>query len=156
MLRTPLVVLCLAALVVGLAGCGGTTKKPVTKAQYEQKLAKIGHELYAAANALGQSTATQVFNDGIAKLQQVVKDSAKALSSVKPPPDARPANHRLIKAYRQLVTEFEKVKAARRISFPHAVATLKQVQQSASAKETRAAAQELRRLGYKVPVFATL
>jgi hypothetical protein len=147
----------LASAVLALAGCGGKSEQAVTKTQYEQRLDGIGRDLYKAANALGQSTATQIFIDGVDKLQTVIHDAANELDGVRPPgAAAKAANHRLVRAFRDLEDEFEEVKAARRESFPRAVAALQRVQRSAPARETVAAAQRLRTLGFKVPVTATI
>jgi acetyl esterase/lipase len=148
----------LLAVVLALVATGcGSKPKPVTKAQYEQRLAAIGHDLYLAANALGSTTNTQIFNNNVDKLKQVVHDAAKELNAVRPPGlAAQRQNARLVDAYRQLEKQFDGVKDARRISYPRAVAALQAVQKSAGAHETVAAAQQLRKLGYKVPVFATI
>jgi microsomal dipeptidase-like Zn-dependent dipeptidase len=66
------------------------------------------------------------------------------------------ANDRLIRAYRDLKDEFEKVKDARRVSYKQAVAALVALEKSEPAKETIRAARQLRDLGVRVPVFATL
>jgi uncharacterized lipoprotein len=146
-----------AALALALAGCsGGSSDKQVTKAQYEQKLEAIGHDLYKAANELGADTNTSIFNENLDALEKVLDDSADELDDVKPPLDARPANDRLVDAYRTLADDLEKVKDARRESYPRAIAALKAVQHSAAARATRRAVQELRRLKYKVQVFVTL
>ena len=145
-----------AALVVAFAGCGGDGEKQVTKAQYEQKLEQIGHDLYKAANALGASSNTSIFIDNLDKLEQVLKKSADELHGVKPPLDARPANDRLVDAYRKLAGQVDKVKDARRESYARALAALKAVQRSTAAQETREAARELRKLSYIVPVSTTL
>jgi hypothetical protein len=153
--RTSLLALVLVAFV--LAGCGGKSEKDVSKAQYEQRLEKIGHDLYLAANGLGVSTNTQIFIDGVDKLQDVVNDAADTLDGVSPPgAAAQAANDRLVSAYRELGDELDKVKDARRESYPRAIAALQEAQKSAPAKETLRAAKELRQLGFKVPVFATL
>ena len=149
-------VLLTVVLALVAAGCGSNPKQ-VTKAQYEQRLAQIGHDLYLAANALGSTTNTQIFNNNIDKLKKVVGDAAKKLNGVRPPGVAvQRQNARLVHAYRELAKQFDKVKDARRISYPRAVAALKSVQSSPAAHETIAAAQQLRKLGYKVPVFATI
>jgi hypothetical protein len=154
-IRASVFALGLVALV--LAGCGSKSEHDVTKAQYEQRLDKIGRDLYLAANALGESTNTQVFIDGVDKLQDVVNDAGDTLDGVRPPgAAAQAANDRLVDAYRKLGDEFDKVKDARRESYPRAIAALQQVQKSAPAKETLRAAKELRQLGFKVPVFATI
>ncbi len=140
-----------------LAGCGGKSEQQVTKAQYEQRLEKIGHDLFLAAKGLGESTNTQIFIDGVDKLQDVVNDAADELDGVRPPgTGAQAANDRLVDAYRELGDEFDKVKDARRESFPRAVAALQQAQKSAGARETISAAERLRQLGFEVPVFATI
>src|SRR5919201_3129083 len=97
------------AAVTLVTGCG-TSEKPVTKAQYEQRLAKIGQGLYQAANALTQSSNTQIFIDAVGHLEDVVADSANDLDGVRPPGEAaQRANDRLVHAYRDLKGEFEKV-----------------------------------------------
>jgi hypothetical protein len=137
-------------------GCG-SKPKPVTKAQYEQRLAQIGHDLYVAANALGSTTNTQIFNNNVDKLKKVVHDAAKELNGVRPPGvAAQRQNARLVRAYGELEKQFDKVKDERRISYPRAIAALQAVQKSAAAQQTIAAAQQLRKLGFNVPVFATI
>jgi hypothetical protein len=149
-------VLLAVLLALVAAGCG-SKPKPVTKAQYEQRLAGIGHNLYLAANALGGSTNTQVFNDNVDKLKKVVHDAANELNGVRPPGlAAQQQNERLVRAYRALEKQFDKVKEERRISYPRAIAALQAAQKSPAARETIGAAQQLRKLGFKVPVFATI
>jgi hypothetical protein len=153
--RRALVLLALPLALVAV-GCG-SKPKPVTKAQYEQRLAQIGHDLYVAANALGSTTNTQIFNDNVDRLKQVVGDAAKELNGVRPPGLAvQRQNSRLVHAYRGVEKQFDKVKDARRISYPRAVAALQAVQKSPAARESIAAAQQLRKLGFTVPVFATI
>ena len=147
--------LVLAALAV--AGCGGIKAHDVTKQQYEQQLAQIGTDLYNAANALGQSTATGVFNENVQKLQDTINKSADSLEAMRPPGvEAQAANKDLIEAYRGLAKEFDKVKEARRDSYPKAIAALTAVQRTDSARASIAAAQRLRKLGFTVPVSATI
>jgi hypothetical protein len=149
-------VLLTVLLALVATGCG-SKPKPVTKAQYEQRLAQIGHDLYLAANALGSSTNTQIFNNNVDKLKKVVHDAAKDLNGVRPPGlAAQQQNARLVHAYRELEKQFDKVKDERRISYPRAIAALQAVQKSPAAQQTIAAAQQLRKLGFKVPVFATI
>jgi hypothetical protein len=139
-----------------LAGCG-SKPKPVTRAQYEQQLQTIGDNLYTGANNLGQSTATGVFNDNVQKLQDTLNMSADDLNGLLPPgAEVQAANKRLVQAYRDLAKEFEKVKEARRDSYPKALAALVAVQRSEPAKESIRAAQQLRKLGIKVPTSATI
>jgi len=129
----------------------------VTKAQYNELLQGIGHNLYLAANNLGQSTNTQVFNSGVDTLKGVVRDSANELDGVRPPGSAaQQANDRLVEAYRALEKQFDKVKEARRVSYPSAVAALQAAQKSPAARETISAGMQLRKLGYTVPVFAMI
>jgi len=144
------------ALVCVLAGCG-SSPKDVTKQQYEQHLQAIGTNLYRAANNLGQSTAIGPFNQNVQALQDTIDDSAHDLRGLRPPgAAAQAANKRLVHAYGGLKDEFDKVKDARRESYPKAVAALVAVQRSDAAKESIRAAAELRKLGFKVPTSATI
>jgi hypothetical protein len=148
--------LLLLLFAVALAGCG-SAPKDVTKAQYEQHLQTIGNNLYLAANNLGQSTATGVFNGNVQKLQDTIDDGASDLNGLRPPgADAQAANKRLVHAYRALADEFDKVKDARRDSYPKAIVALKAVQRSEPANESIRAAAQLRKLGFKVPASATI
>jgi hypothetical protein len=148
--------LLLFVFALALTGCGGAPAD-VTKAQYEQHLQTIGNNLYVAANNLGQSTATGVFNENVQKLQDTLDDGASDLNGLRPPgTEAQAANTRLVHAYRDLADEFDKVKDARRESYPKAIAALKAVQRSEPAKESTRAAGQLRKLGFKVPASATI
>jgi hypothetical protein len=141
---------------LALAGCG-SAPKDVTKAQYEQHLQAIGDNLYTSANSLGQSTATGVFNENVQKLQDAIDDGASDLNGLRPPgAEAQAANKRLVHAYRDLADEFDKVKDARRESYPKAIVALKAVQRSEPAKESIRAAAQLRKLGFNVPASTTI
>jgi hypothetical protein len=152
-LRSFLIVGALACL---LAGCG-SSPKDVSKAEYEQHLQLIGTNLYTAANHLGESTAIGPFNQNVQRLQDTIDDSAHDLSGLRPPgAAAQAANTRLVHAYHDLSDEFEKVKDARRESYPKAIAALVAVQTSEPAKASIRAANDLRKLGFQVPTSATI
>ena len=156
MLRASLLV-AVAVAAVALAGCGGIKEKDVTKAQYEQQLQQIGDDLFRAANNLGQSTATGIFNANVQKLQDTIHDSADSLDAMRPPGvKAQAANDDLIRAYRDLADQFDHVKDARRDSYPKAIAALLAVQHSEPATASIRAAERLRKLGFRVPVSATI
>jgi hypothetical protein len=141
---------------LAFAGCG-SAPKDVTKAQYEQHLQTIGDNLYKSANALGQSTATGVFNENVQKLQDTIDNAAGDLNGLRPPgAEAQAANKQLVHAYGDLADEFDKVKEARRESYPKAIVALTAVQRSEPARQSIRAAMQLRRLGFKVPVSATI
>ena len=59
-------------------------------------------------------------------------------------------------AYRDLADQFDHVKDARRDSYPKAIAALLAVQHSEPAKASIRAAERLRKLGFRVPVSATI
>jgi hypothetical protein len=144
-------------VVVVAAGCGGAKPKPVTQAVYERRVDAIGTSLYTAANGLGESTATQVFNDNVQNIQDALDDGAHELHLMLPPgAKAQAANDRLVDAYHDLEDEFDKVKDARRESYPKAIAALVAAQHSTAAKQSLRAAADLRKLGFKVPVSATI
>ena len=142
---------------LGVSGCGGKKQQPVTKAQYEHHLDGIGRRLYVAANGLGESTATQIFNDKVDALENVLEDAADELDGLKlSNPAAQTQNERLAHAYHDLADTFEGVKDARRESYIRALKALDAVQTSPAARETQRVAARLRKLGIKVPVFAVL
>ena len=149
-------ILILAACALVLAGCGKSVQT-VTAAQYEHHLQGIGRKLYLAANGLGESTATQIFNDRVDALEKVVESAGDELDGLKlSKPAAQAQNKRLARAYHDLADEFEKVKDARRESYIRALKALDAVLTSAPARETQKAAAAFRKLGIRVPVFAVL
>jgi hypothetical protein len=149
-------VVLVAACALALAGCGSKPQS-VTKTQYEHHLDGIGRKLYVAANGLGDSTATGIFNAKVDDLEGVLDDAGKELDGLKLADSAAQAqNKRLARAYHDLADEFEKVKDARRESYIRALKALDAVQRSRPARETLKAAAQLRKLGIRVPVFAVL
>ena len=142
--------------LVALAGCGSKPQS-VTKTQYEHHLDGIGRKLYVAANGLGDSTATGIFNAKVDDLKDVLDDAGRELDGLKlPDPAAQAQNKRLARAYHDLADELEKVKDARRESYIRALKALDAVQKSEPARETLKAAAQLKKLGIRVPVFAVL
>jgi hypothetical protein len=150
-------ILVVGACALALVGCGGKKQEPVTKGQYEHRLDRIGRQLYLAANALGESTATEIFNEHVRKLEKVLDDAGDELDGLKlPAPAAQAQNERLAQAYHDLADEFDQVEDARRESYVRALKALDAVQKSPSARETIAAGRQLRKLGIKVPVFVQI
>ena len=149
-------ILVLGACALTLAGCGNSVQT-VTKAQYERHLDGIGRKLYLAANGLGESTATGIFNERVDDLENVLADAGDELDGLKLTNTAQQAqNKRLAHAYHDLADRFEQVKDARRESFIRALKALDAVQASPPARETQKAAVALRKLGIRVPLFAVL
>ncbi len=98
-----------------------------------------------------------VFNENVQKLQDTIDNAAGDLNGLRPPgAEAQAANKQLVHAYGDLADEFDKVKEARRESYPKAIVALTAVQRSEPARQSIRAAMQLRRLGFKVPVSATI
>jgi len=148
-----LVVSCAAALVV--AGCG-SKPNPVTKAQYEQELQRLGDDLVNAGSQIGQHLDTASFNQDISNFQDHLRDASKELKGVKPPTNAQGPNERLADAFHDLADALEPVKDARRQSLPEAGKAFAVARASAPARQGRSAVRQLSRRGYAVGQMGSL
>jgi hypothetical protein len=137
----------LAAFLVVLAGCG-SSPKTVTKAQYQEQLAKSGQAVTIAGQQLGKVITIAEFNSAVTDLQKALRDGEKNLKGVQPPANARAANQQLAQAFGDLADALEPVKEARRVSIVKARQALGELGKTDAIKEGRAAIKELDRLGY--------
>ena len=150
-------VLLLAALTVALvASACGSKPKPVTKAQYEQQLQRLGTDLVDAGSQIGQHLDISSFNDDISNFQDHLRAASKELKGVKPPLDAQGPNKRLADAFHDLADALDPVKDARRKSLPEAGKAFAVARDSAPAKAGRAAVKQLRNRGYDVGQMSSL
>jgi len=147
--------LLLIACAILLAGCG-SQPKPVTKAQYEQKLQLLGADLVRAGSQIGQHLDISSFNEDISNFQDHLKSASKELKSVKPPADAQGPNEQLAGAFHDLADALEPVKDARRESLPKAAKAFGTARLGPAARQGRAAVRQLRRRGYDVGQMASL
>jgi len=147
--RTPVLIVLLLALVVGLTGCGGSARE-VTKAQYTKELERVGKVASDAGSELGRSIDIATFNGNVGKFQDTLRDAAGDLDGLKPPPNVRDVNDRLADSLREFADEMEPVKEARRQSIDKARDALGKVARSDAVKEARAAIRELKNKGYDV------
>jgi hypothetical protein len=138
-----------------VAGCG-SKPKPVTKAQYQQQLQRLGDDLVSTGSQIGQHLDIASFNEDIQTFQDHLRDASKELKGVQPPPDARGPNERLADAFHDLADALEPVKDARRQSLPEAGKAFSVARASAPARQGRSAVRQLRRRGYEVGQMASL
>jgi len=139
--------LCLAALVVVLAGCG-SSPKTVTKAEYQTEIQTVGADLTAAGSQLGKSIDIATFNESVDNFQTHLRDASKTLNGLKPPADTQDVNKLLASSFHDLADELEPVKEARRESIVKAREALAKVLKSQAVKDGRTARKELQKLGY--------
>ncbi|HEY5662068.1 MAG TPA: hypothetical protein VIR59_14890 [Gaiellaceae bacterium] len=132
-----------------LAGCG-SKPKPVTKAQYEQQLQRLGADLVRAGTQVGQRFDIASFNEDVQTLQDQLRSASKELKGVKPPADAQAANQQLADSFHDLADALEPVKDARRKSLPQGVRAFNVANRSAAAHQGRAAVRQLQRRGYDI------
>jgi hypothetical protein len=150
MIPARLLALCLAAVLIALAGCGGSSPKTVTKAQYQAQLMKSGEAITVAGQQLGKVITIAEFNGSVSDLQEALRDGEKNLTGLQPPANARAANKQLAQAFGDLADALEQVKEARRASIVKAREALGKLGESAAIKNGRAAIQKLNKLGYAV------
>jgi major membrane immunogen (membrane-anchored lipoprotein) len=151
-LRASLLVVVCAVLLVGC----GSKPKPVTKAQYEQQLQRLGDDLVATGSQIGQHLDIASFNEDIQTFQDHLKSASKELKGVQPPADAQGPNERLANAFHDLADALEPVKDARRKSLREAGKAFAAARVSPPAREGRAAVRQLRRRGYAVGQMSSL
>jgi hypothetical protein len=148
-----LVAACAVALVA--TGCG-SKPKPVTKAQYEQQLQRLGDDLVNAGSQIGQHLDIASFNQDISNFQDHLRDASKELKGVEPPPNAQEPNQRLADAFHDLADALDPVKDARRESLREAGKAFAVARSSAPARQGRSAVRQLSRRGYEVGQMASL
>jgi hypothetical protein len=148
--------LALAVLVALVATGCGSEPKPVTKAEYNQMLQRLGDDLVRAGSQIGQHLDISSFNQDISTFQDHLRDASKELKGVEPPPDAQGPNERLADAFHDLADELEPVKDARRESLPKAGKAFAVARTSSAAREGRAAVRQLQRRGYDVGQMGSL
>jgi hypothetical protein len=146
-------VACVVALVA--SGCG-SSPKPVTKAQYEQKVQQLGADLVRAGSQVGQHLDISTFNEDISNLQNELRDASKELKGVKPPTNAQGPNEQLAGGLHDLADQLEPVKDARRKSLPEGARAFRTALLSAPARQGRQAVRQLKRQGYDVGQMAAL
>jgi hypothetical protein len=144
-----LLALSLVALLVVVAGCGGSSKT-VTKAQYQAQLAKSGQAITIAGQRLGKVITIADFNGAVSDLQKALRDGEKNLKGLQPPANTRAANKQLAQAFGDLADALEPVKEARRVSIVKAREALGKLGKSAAIKNGQAAIIQLNNLGYSV------
>jgi hypothetical protein len=156
MRRAFLLVVVVSAVAVVATGCG-SKPKPVTKAQYNAQLQRLGADLVQAGSQVGQHLDIASFNQDISNLQDRLRDASKELKGVQPPADARLPNQRLAASFDDLADALEPVKDARRESLPKGAKAFAGVaQSSAPARQGRAAVRQLTRRGYSVGQMSSL
>jgi hypothetical protein len=148
-----LLVVCAVALIA--TGCG-STPKPVSKAEYEQKVQQLGTDLVQAGSQIGQHLDISTFNEDIQNLQSQLRDASKQLKGVKPPPNAQAPNEQLASGLHDLADELEPVKDARRKSLPEGARAFRTALLSQPARQGRQAVRQLKRRGYDVGQMAAL
>ena len=139
--------LCLAALLVVLAGCG-SSPKTVTKAEYQTEIQTVGADLTAAGSQLGKSI-------DIAHVQRVRRQlpdaPARRLEEAQRTEAAGEHPGRATSCWparsTHLADELEPVKDARRESIVKAREALAKVGKSQAVEDGRTAIQKLQKLG---------
>ena len=155
MRRAFLLVVVASSVAMAATGCG-STPKPVTKAQYNAQLQRLGADLVQAGSQVGQHLDIATFNQDISNFQDHLRSASKELKGVKPPPNAQGPNQRLADAFHDLADALDPVKDARRESLPKAGKAFAVARNSAPARQGRAAVQELTRRGYSVGQMSSL
>jgi hypothetical protein len=150
MIPARLFALSLVALLVALAGCGGSSPKTVTKAQYQAQITKSGQAITIAGQQLGKVITIAEFNGAVSDLQKALRDGEKNLKGLQPPAKTQAPNKQLAQAFGDLADALEAVKEARRVSIVKARDALGKLGESAAIKNGRAAIQKLNQLGYAV------
>jgi hypothetical protein len=148
MSRPRFLLLAVAALAVGLAGCGSEAR--LSKSEYEQKLATAGRDLAEASKPLAQAKTGPEFASGVERVQTELREAAGDLGSVTPPEDVEEANDRLVDALRGLADEFDKVKEAAKGGAKQAREAGARLARSKPSEEARVAVLEIERRGYDV------
>jgi hypothetical protein len=156
-MRRPFLYVVAAAMAVATIATGcGSKPKPVTKAQYNAQLQRLGADLVEAGSQIGQHLDISTFNEDISNFQDHLRSASKELKGVKPPLDAQGPNQRLADSFHDLADALDPVKDARRESLPKAGKAFAVARDSAPARQGRAAVRQLTRRGYSVGQMSSL
>lgn len=155
MIRASFLVIVACAVALVATACG-SKPKPVTKAQYEQKVQQLGADLVRAGSQVGQHLDISTFNEDISNLQDQLRDASKQLKGVKPPPNAEGPNEQLASGLHDLADALEPVKDARRTSLPEGAKAFRTALVSPPARQGRRAVKKLQDRGYDVGQMASL
>ena len=97
--------ICLAALALLAAGCGGTSKE-----DYEDEVDQIGETLDEQFTEIGrdiqESGNLKLAADEVAKGAEVLDDAAAELDDIDPPDDAEEAHVKVVDGVRLLADDF--------------------------------------------------
>ncbi len=95
-----------AALAVAAAGCGGGGEKPLSKEDYEQRVAAIGKDIEARFSDLGAASIDPsnlgALSDLLAKLADALDDAAGRVGDLVPPEEVEATQEKLVQAAREL------------------------------------------------------
>lgn len=152
MVMRPLPVLIVAVL---LAGCGGGGGGPLSKSEYEQKLAAAGKAINDSGRGLAQATTKETFADGVGKVQKALDKAADDLHRVTPPADVETANEKLVGALHGLSDDLDGVADAASESLKQARAATEKLSESAASKQAQDAVTEIERRGYDAGQLGT-
>jgi len=143
-------------LVLVLAGCGGGGSKPLTKAQYEQRLQADGKAAQRATAGISPNRRPLALAKSLAQAQAALRRAADDLDSLRPPADAVRDNVRIARGLRALATMFEPVRrklaAGKPIDLAREFTKLREPQ---AVHDAQLAVNDLQRKGYVVGVFGT-
>ena len=152
-LAGPVVVVALGALVA--AGCGGGGTQ-LTKAQYEQKIQADGKAVQQAVASISASASSPAkLAVQVAAADDAAKKAAGDLDAAKPPAEIDADNTKIVAGLRAIDAVLKKlelgVKAGDAAIAQHDAASA--LLGSAEVKAAAAAAQDMKKQGYKVGVI---
>ena len=136
-----------AALGLLVGGCGGSSPKPLSKADYVKQMQTIGRSLSTSINSVSTVTSPKQAATALTKVQGDLNAAADEMEKITPPDDIKDAHEKLTQAVSDFADELQPIIDKLNngnLSALAGVTTLK------AFKDLQAAAAQITKAGYKI------
>jgi len=136
-----------AALGLLVGGCGGSSPKPLSKADYVKQMQAIGRSLSTSINSVSTVTSPKQAATALTKVQGDLNAAADEMEKITPPDDIKDAHEKLTQAVSDFADELQPIIDKLdngNLSALAGVTTLK------AFKDLQAAAAQITKAGYKI------
>ncbi|CAB4692686.1 MAG: hypothetical protein F2663_04145 [Actinobacteria bacterium] len=111
-MKRALALVLVSIAVVALAGCGGSSKpKPLSKADYTSQMGKLGTDLSASINKIGNAgSSTKKIESALTQAQVELRAAADRMAAMTAPADIQDQHAKLVKGVRELADDLDTIK----------------------------------------------
>jgi hypothetical protein len=102
-----LAVLAATALLAG--GCGGSSKQPLTKAEYVKQMKVIGHSLSTSINSISNVTDAKSAATALGGVQDDLRAAAVQMGDISPPTEIKTQHEALTQAVNDFADQLDPI-----------------------------------------------